>query len=77
MDRPMGHTKRQEKKMKIPNGTRTIECKEINLTDKDIILVKEEEDFIWAASSEQTIFKLTDTYYIISPAVALIYKDEE
>ncbi len=59
--------------MKFPKNTVIIEVTSIDFTGKDIIEIKELDDFVYLLGNGG-IFKLKNTYYIISDTVAYIYK---
>jgi len=62
--------------MKIPKEIRVIEVNNIELSDKDLIYVKNCEDFLWLTSNTGTIFKSMGYHYILSNDVAYIYKEK-
>lgn len=52
---------------------RVIECESIDLVGKDLIVLKDEEDFNWLVQSNEYVLKLKDTFYIIGNEFAWIY----
>ena len=62
---------------KIPKEVRIIETKSIELSDKDVIYIKDWKDFIWLISSVGTLFKLNSCYYILTSEVAYVHEDKK
>lgn len=61
--------------MKIPQETRIIEVRSIDLKEKDLILITKEKDFLWITKNESCIWKLGSTYYALADVVAYMYKE--
>lgn len=58
-----------QKKKKI----RIIECHSLDFVGKDIISIKDWEDFIWMLGDMEFIYRLKESYYIITAEVAWVY----
>lgn len=63
--------------LKLFRGVQVVECDNIELTNKDIIVLKEWKDFTYIAGTYSPIYKLKNTYYFLSPDVAFIYRDDK
>lgn len=63
------------KKLELPKGINIIETVSIEFVGKDIIRVKHWDDFMYLLGGVVTIFKLHNSYYIISNEVAYVYQD--
>ena len=59
--------------MEIPKEVRVVECNSLELCPKDIIVIKEWKDFMWLQSGTGTLFKLKNSYYILTGDVAYIF----
>ena len=57
--------------MKVPDGIKVIECTNIRLGEKDLVEVKSFQDLIWL--SNLTLFKIDDTYYVLTSDVAYVF----
>lgn len=58
-----------QKKKKI----RIIECHSLDFVGKDIISIKDWEDFIWMLGDMEFIYRLKESYYIITAEVAWVH----
>jgi hypothetical protein len=61
--------------MKIPKEVRVIETKSIELSTKDIICIKNFDDFLWLLGTGICLFKLNQCYYILTNEVIYIYEE--
>lgn len=60
-------------KNEFPKGTKIVECESMEFAGKDIITIKEWDDFIYLMGTYPTIYKLKNSYYILSDGVAWVY----
>ena len=60
--------------MKVLAGIKIIECENIRLGEKDLVEVKSFQDLIWL--SALTLFKMGDTYYMLTSDVAYTFTKE-
>ncbi len=51
-----------------------LECNGLDFGGKDMIQLKNKDDFIWLCG--ETVYKLDNTYYILTSDSAFIYQDE-
>lgn len=63
-------------KFNLPEGVRIVECKDISLAQKDIIELKKWKDFLYLLGGSLTIFKLKNSYYLLSDVNVYFYKKE-
>lgn len=64
--------------MKLPpRGKEIIECKNIDLVPKDIMVLENWADFIHLSGTNNIIFKLKKTYYCIFDTVVYIYTETD
>ena len=58
----------------IPPGARVVECAQIDLVGKDVLVLKNWHDFLWILGGNLTIYKSQDCYYILSSDVIHVYR---
>lgn len=60
--------------LKVP--IKVIEVESLELSGKDIVKIKIYEDFVYLCDGMSTVFKLSNSYYLIGDIVAYVYSDE-
>ena len=65
----MKHSQYIQKKKKI----KVIECVSLDFVGKDIINLKDWEDFLWMLGDQEYVYMLKESYYIINSDVAFVY----
>lgn len=60
-------------KKKLNKPIRIIECISVELSEKDLIQLKNWDDFIWMMGGNEFIYKLQDTYYLLNGEIAHYY----
>ena len=62
--------------IRFPKETRIIEVNSIDLREKDLLQIKDFEDFVWLTRNDAAIWKLSKAYYALDNAVAYIFIDK-
>jgi hypothetical protein len=58
---------------KLPRGVQIIEVESMNLIEKDVIFVKNIDDFLFLLGDSMTVFRLNNLLYAMSAHVAYVY----
>jgi hypothetical protein len=58
---------------KLPRGVQIIEVESMNLIEKDVIFLKNIDDFLFLLGDSMTVFRLNDLLYAMSAHVAYVY----
>ncbi len=67
---------KKKNKIEFPRGVQVIECKCIEFAGKDVIVIKDSEDFVFLLAGGLAVFKIKKAYYIINSDVAYVYSEE-
>ena len=61
---------------KLSKDIKVIECSNIDFKEKDVLYIKDWNDFRWLIGSDRVVYKLNKCYYLISEVAVWIYEDK-